>query len=623
MERGSVRVDPRTSWTSHLVRGAAHYTWSRLCRAVGTLLTLVSVVAWSSVSACSRDGRGGEAQQHARQSAQTGRPGNATSAVPRIIPSAPDSLSVIIERRMADSAPPANVTAHEWHHVQELYRAASYSPLWTDGNGLTVRAKSLILALANADDDGLSLAASPAATMDSAVSHTGGATAAAGADILLTSTFAWYAEDMIRGSVDPHKVQPEWHITVNDIDVGTALAGVLHAANFDSALTQLRPDQEGYAGLRRMLVRYRQIVASGGWPQVAGGPVLHVGDSTAAVPTLRRRLAVEGFLAAGAATDSQEYDSALAIAVATFQARHGLAVDSTVGPMTLESMNVTAEHRVLQIAANLERYRWLPHDLGGRYILVNIPGFHLAAYDQGKRVLEMKVVVGREYGGRATPIFSDSMSYVNFDPYWNVPTSIAQREILPKAYRDPSYLARNRFEIVRSFSPDATVIPVSSLSRPELAPGNFRYRIRQKPGPKNALGLVKFIFPNDYNVYLHDTPEDKLFSERVRAFSHGCIRVQHPAQLAAFVLGPQGWTEAQATSAMDANKWRRVDLTQKLPVYIAYFTTFERGGDLSFRPDLYSQDEPLIRALGSVMIQPGPSPIAGRLKELAGRIDRP
>lgn len=623
MERGCVRVDPRTSWTSHLVRGAAHYSRSRLSSTAGTRLALVAVVALSSVSACGRDARGEAGRQSARQLSQTPPHGDAISSAQRPHVAAPESLSVIIERRMADTARPASVTEHEWHHVQNLYRAASYAPLWTDGNGLTVRAKSLILVLAHADDDGLSLAASPAAAMDSAFSRTDGITAAADADILLTSTFAWYAEDMIRGSVDPRKVQPEWHITVNDIDVGTALADVLHAANFDSALAQLRPDQQGYAGLRQMLVRYRQIVASGGWPQVAGSPALHVGDSVTTVPTLRRRLAAEGLLVAGPAPDSQVYDSAVAVAVATFQTRHGLAVDSTIGPMTLASLNVTAEHRVLQIAANLERYRWLPHDLGGRYILVNIPGFHLAAYDKGKRVLEMKVVVGREYGGRATPIFSDSMSYVNFGPYWNVPSSIAQREILPKAFRDPSYLTRNRFEIVRRFSPDAVEIPVSSLSRSQLAPGNFRYQIRQKPGPKNALGLVKFMFPNDYNVYLHDTPEDQLFSERVRAFSHGCIRVQHPADLAAFVLAPQGWTAAQATSAMDADKWRRVDLSQKLPVYIAYFTAFERGGDLSFRPDLYSQDQRLIRALGAVIIQPGPSPIAEQLKALAGRIDHP
>lgn len=140
------------------------------------------------------------------------------------------------------------------------------------------------------------------------------------------------------------------------------------------------------------------------------------------------------------------------------------------------------------------------------------------------------------------------------------------------------------------------MISVSSLSRSELAPGNFRYRIRQEPGPKNSLGRVKFIFPNDYNVYLHDTPEDQLFGERVRAFSHGCIRVQEPAQLAALVLGPQEWTAPKATTAMDAGKWQRVDLSQKIPVYIAYFTTFERGGELSFRPDVYSQDKPLIAA---------------------------
>jgi murein L,D-transpeptidase YcbB/YkuD len=557
--------------------------------------------------------------------------GGATRTRARAIPPATaptaqraDSIRAAIREQVSDGAPPANITAHQWQHVQGLYRGASYAPLWIGDAGLLPRARSLIGALSRAGDDGMSTAAYPLAALDSAVGRLdvrASATnvgLAARADILLTSVFAAFGEHMLRGQIDPRRVQPAWHIAPADLDVDSALVRVLRAPVFESALVELRPEQRGYDALRESLARYRRIVAAGGWPRLAGDRTLRLGDTTTEVALLRRRLHAEGLLADAAPATSGAYDAALGRAVATFQARHGLEVDSVVGPATRRSLNVTAERRVAQIAANLERFRWLPHDLGGRYVLVNIPAFYLGAYDQGQPVLQMKVVVGRDYGGRATPIFSDSMSYLIFDPYWNVPESIAEREILPKATRDPSYLTRNRFEVVRGWGP-VTVIPTSSLSRSELAPGHFRYRLRQKPGPGNALGRVKFIFPNDYNVYLHDTPEDQLFSERVRAFSHGCIRVEKPAQLAAFVLGPQGWTATQAEAAMNAGMWRRVTLTRKLPVYIAYFTAFDRNGELAFRPDVYDQDDRLIRALGPVQLVPGASPAAERLARRATR----
>jgi L,D-transpeptidase YcbB len=535
-----------------------------------------------------------------------------------------DSIRAAIREQVTNAARPASLTEHQWRHVQGLYRDASYAPLWIGGAGLLPRARSLIAAVSRAGDDGMSTEEYPLAALDSAVERLDARASAtdvgmaARADVLLTSVFAAFGEHMLRGQIDPRRVQPAWHIAPADLDVDSALARVLRAPAFDAALVALRPEQRGYAALRESLARYRRIVAAGGWPALAGDGTIRVGDTTSEVAVLRRRLHVEGFLGDAAPSTNAAYDATLGGAVAAFQERHGLEVDSAVGPATRRSLNVTAERRVAQIAANLERFRWLPHDLGGRYVLVNIPAFYLGAYDQGQPVLQMKVVVGRDYGGRATPIFSDSMSYLIFDPYWNVPESIAEREILPKATRDPSYLTRNRFEVVRGWGP-VSVIPMSSLSRSDLAPGRFRYRLRQKPGPQNALGRVKFIFPNDYNVYLHDTPEDQLFSERVRAFSHGCIRVEQPEQLAAFVLGPQGWTAAQAAAAMNAGEWRRVDLTRKLPVYIAYFTAFDRRGELAFRPDVYDQDDRLIRALGPVRLVPGATPAAERLARRATR----
>lgn len=578
------------------------------------LLALIAVL--SPASAC---GRPSGQSAHRETATDAGTLASPSPSASRLDPARADSIGVVVRGRIADATRPAGVSEHRWQHVRRLYGANADGPLWMSDAGLSTRARALVDAVSHADEDGLSVAAYPLAALDSAVARGAAAArapaaSAADADILLTSTFVAYAEDMLRGQVDPRTVQPAWHIRTADVDIDSALARVMRAGDFGAALAALRPDLAGYDRLRQALGRYREIAAEGDWPRIPDGPTLRPGDTSAAVPVLRRRLAAEGYSSGDAVGDSSVYDAALAGAVADFQARHGLAADSALGPATRRSLGVSAAHRAMQIVANLERYRWLPHDLGGRYLLINIPAFYLGAFETGKPVLQMRVVVGRDYGGRATPIFSDSMSYAIFDPYWNVPASIARREILPQAYRDPSYLTRNGYEVVQGWGP-VRVIPLSQLSRSDLAPVNFRYRIRQKPGPRNALGRVKFIFPNDYNVYLHDTPESQLFGERVRAFSHGCIRVEKPAQLAAFVLGPQGWTTQQADSAMNAGRWRRVDLERKLPVYIAYFTAFARGSELAFRPDLYGQDDRLIRALGDIRVAPGAPDAAERLDQ--------
>lgn len=264
-------------------------------------------------------------------------------------------------------------------------------------------------------------------------------------------------------------------------------------------------------------------------------------------------------------------------AVAHFQARHGLAVDSIVGPATRRALNVSAEHRVRQIEASLERLRWLPPRLGERHIEVNIPAFQLDAYTEGKRVLSMPVVVGAEYQGRATPIFADTMRYVVINPYWNVPESIASSELWPKQRRDPSYFRRNGYEVVHA---------------------SWGTYVRQLPGPDNALGHIKFIFPNDFNVYLHDTPADALFGERVRAFSHGCVRVERPLALAQYVLGPQGWDSARVRDSIATARRERVDLQAGLPVYIIYLTaTPALDGTMTFRNDLYDYDAKLLDQL--------------------------
>jgi murein L,D-transpeptidase YcbB/YkuD len=402
-------------------------------------------------------------------------------------------------------------------------------------------------------------------------------------DVLLTAVYAGLAEQLLAGHVHPRRVSQSWYIDPREERVDSALALTLRAPRLDRAMDALRPHNDAYDALRRELERYRRLVAAGGWPRVEEkGPLLAAGDSAPArrLAALRERLRAEGLLDDGERPANRDtagvliYDSVLAGAIARFQARHGIVVDSTLGAETLASLNVPAEYRLAQIAANLERLRWLPRSLGTRYVLVNVPAFRLQAFDEGGEVLNMKVIVGAEYDGRSTPVFSDSMESVVFRPYWDVPKTIAENEIWPEAEADPTYLDRNNYEVVDG----------------EEAP-----RVRQRPGPGNALGLVKFLFPNSFAIYLHDTPRDDLFEKDVRAFSHGCIRVERPMELAQYALGLSA--DSVRRLMQEGGDDRHVRVNPKIPVYIVYFTSYVRDGELYFGNDLYSRDDALVDAV--------------------------
>jgi murein L,D-transpeptidase YcbB/YkuD len=254
---------------------------------------------------------------------------------------------------------------------------------------------------------------------------------------------------------------------------------------------------------------------------------------------------------------------------------------------------VPAAYRLGQIAANLERDRWMPRALGSRYIIVNVPAFQLTAFDSGQKALEMKVIVGEEYEDKATPVFADSMETVVFRPYWNITPDIQAKETAPKIAANPGYMAANNLEYWK----DGGVT-----------------RIRQKPGPENSLGLVKFLFPNDFNIYLHDTPQKELFDKDVRAFSHGCIRVEKPVELAAWVLG---WDEGKVREAEQGKDNNWVKVAQKLPVYIEYGTAYVKDGQLYFGNDLYHRDDQLVKAMAQGAM---PSPRAVQALEALKRI---
>ena len=475
---------------------------------------------------------------------------------------------------------PETVGEEAWQHTQRLYKRYGQTPLWMAKDGLeNERAGALTNAVLNANADALKLDEYPISDLANALVELRRAAQPtaeqlADADVLLTATYASLGEDLLTGQVDPKSIAQSWHIDPEDENVDSALVRTLGRMPLDKAINAMRPSDPDYTGLQKELVRYRGLVAKGGWGLIPAGKALKTGDtdSPQRLAALRARLAAEG-IAVGAASAANVFDATLAAAVAQFQARHAIAVDSSLGTETLNSLNVPAAYRLGQIAANLERHRWMPRSLGSRYISVNVPAFHLEAFDKGEKALEMKVIVGQEYEDKATPVFSDSMETVVFRPYWNITPDIQAKEIEPKIASNPGYMEAENLEYYKDGG--AT-------------------RIRQKPGPKNSLGFVKFLFPNDFNIYLHDTPNRELFGKDVRAFSHGCIRVEKPAELAQWVLG---WDAGRVQQAMDQGTDNTpVKLPRKLPVYITYGTAYMRDGVLSFGNDLYHRDDKLVQA---------------------------
>jgi murein L,D-transpeptidase YcbB/YkuD len=399
-----------------------------------------------------------------------------------------------------------------------------------------------------------------------------------------------YASDLADGLSDLARADKSWKIRPEKFDPLQHLEKALDKNDIKASLLDLTPHVPEYQRLRDALAAHRAQLANGGWPKVPSMK-LKPGTRSPHVAALATRLKASGdFRGSVPAGGSGVYTEDLQEAVKAFQQRHGLADDGVVGPEVVAAMNVPLETRISQITMNMERWRWLPRELGDRYILVNIPEMRLDVYEGTNVPLTMRVVVGKQ--DTQTPIFNGEMSYLVFSPYWNVPESIAMEETLPALMADPDFLARNNMEVVdKSGNPvDPTTV---DLSDPEA------YRFRQRPGTDNSLGLVKFMFPNQFNVYLHDTPADSLFERTTRSFSHGCVRVEDPVALAQYVLRDQGeWTRERIDEAMHAGEEKHVKLKEPLPVYLGYWTARVRPDNtVQFRSDVYQIDRRLTTLL--------------------------
>ena len=416
-----------------------------------------------------------------------------------------------------------------------------------------------------------------------------------------------YLHDLHRGRVDPRSLG--FRVQQRKSEVPD-FAVLLHAAVVERRLPQaaadLRPRLRQYGMVREALARYRALAAdtsSGPLPSIAPARSLKTGDAYAGAGALQLRLAALGDLAVDAEPPGDRYAAALVDGVKRFQARHGLEADGALGSTTLAALNVPLAQRVQQLELALERLRWLP-DLGGQpFIGINIPMFRLWAWDPATpaaQQIEMGVVVGRALNTQ-TPVLMEEMRYLVFRPYWNVPRSIVRNELLPAIARDSGYLPRHDMEIVRGAGDAAQPAEASSSENLALLRQGV-LRVRQRPGPKNSLGLVKFIFPNDANVYLHDTPATQLFGRARRDFSHGCVRVERPVELARWVLKDQpAWTRVRIEAAMAGGASSRVDLVRPLPVILFYVTAMVTPADASLRfaQDIYGHDARLVKALAN------------------------
>ncbi|MGF2733632.1 L,D-transpeptidase family protein [Marinobacter sp. DUT-1] len=420
-------------------------------------------------------------------------------------------------------------------------------------------------------------------------------------DLLFTDAFLLAASHLLEGKVNPQTIHAEWNASRQHQDLAVTLAETLRNDTIAATLDSLRPTHPAYAKLKEARNRLTPLLGHP-WLPIADGPSIHPGDQDPRLPEIRRRLTALGDIPAPAepetaATDPTLYSKDLDPVIPNFQARHGLEPDGTIGRKTLAAVNLMPVERIRQIDASLERWRWLPQSLGDDYVIVNIAGFGLQLVLDGREALRSRVIVGRPY--RQTPVFSDRIRYLVFNPTWTVPRKLMIEDLLPEIIRDPAYLDRQDISVYQGWGADRQKIDPAAIDWPSLSRDNFPYQLVQQPGPLNALGQVKFMFPNPYAVYLHDTPGQYLFGRQERSFSSGCIRVEKPMELAEQLLaGAPEWNRRIIDRLLEEKTPVTAILPEPIAIYIQYWTAWvDEAQRIQFRDDIYNRDFRLLAQL--------------------------
>jgi len=515
-------------------------------------------------------------------------------AAPAAAPGATGDCAPLLER-IASGRPAAGEPLHRPAGLAAFYEGRACRAAWLREGVPLPAAEQVLAAVRGADRDGLRPQRYHLAPIERLVRL---GVPSMELDLLLTDAFLDLAAHLAGGAVDPASLGEEWNIARPALDSVALLRRALDEGRVGEALAGLAPATPGYRGLRDELARLRAVAAAGGWPAVPPGPALRPGDRGPRVAALRDRLAASGELAPGAPGEAAAFDGGLADALRAFQLTHGLEPDAIAGRRTIASLNEPASRRALQAAVNLERLRWLPPDLGPRRLVVNIADFSLEVFEGGAKVLGMKVIAGRQ--ARRTPFFSGEITSVVLNPTWTIPRRIALEDELPKILEDRDWLVENDVRVYRREGEGWSETLPGEVQWVTLGPGRFPYRLVQQPGPRNALGRIKFQIPNPYDIYLHDTPSRELFELSERTFSSGCIRVQRPLELAELLLAPDPlWTRGAIEAGIAEGVTRKVPLAGPMPVFILYWTAWvDRSGVLQLREDVYGLDTPLGTALG-------------------------
>ena len=482
-----------------------------------------------------------------------------------------------------------------------IYSETGVQPFWVTGAGPTEKGEIILSYLKNSSQHGID----PSEYQVDRLLElwpTEDADQLAELDTILTYNLVKYVHDISYGQLKPLESDPTLFAEAGDRDFNPVLTmeHILATSDLDKFLAGLPPQHSHYQALKGALEYYRKMAEQGGWPTVPEGASLRPGDASERIKAVRQRLQITNpFLETPDDTHAAMYDPQLEQAVLAFQQQHGLETDGIIGKKTVAAMNISAMEKIDIIRINLARWRWHAHDLGERYVMVNIAGFNLKAFQGEDVVLDIPVIVGQEQ--HETPVFSDSIKYIDFNPFWNITPSIAKNEELPELRKNKNHLVDRHVRLFSSWRNDAieldsTAIDWHTVSRSQIA----GYKLRQDPGPWNALGKIKFVFPNQYAVYMHDTPAHNLFNRTQRDFSHGCIRVSDVLSLAIFLLKdqPDGWSPEEVKEIYHQDQRKVVRLSEYVPVHITYQTSWvDKSGTIHFNRDLYGRDTKLYKAL--------------------------
>ncbi len=481
--------------------------------------------------------------------------------------------------------------------IVDQYRTQNFKPIWLTDGTLGPRGREVLTLLSAAADEGLDPQAylpTGLATFDAPLPEQDAA-AMARLDIDLTAAALRYARDASGGQFDPnrlsryHDVKPGW------VPAGQAMKVLAWSPFAASYLRSLHPTHPAYDAMKKALAEARSATPVA-FSIIEDGPVVKKGSNDDRIPAVRERLAEWGYVAATAGeADPTLLDAELSVQLRLFQKASDIKVSGALGPQTVAALNTgRAQSDANTLLDNMERLRWLPRDLGNRYVFVNQPAFEAKVVENGRTIWETRVIVGKP--GTQTALFNDEMEYVVFNPSWGVPQSIIRNEYLPKLRRDPGYLDRMGFKVVNQ---NGKVVPSRSISWASYG-SKVPFGVHQPPGADNALGELKFLFPNSHDIYMHDTPNRELFDRDERALSHGCVRVQNPREFAAVVLG---WTPEEVNAHAETAKSETVRLKHKIPVHITYFTAWPGDdGRIRYYKDIYGRDATMQKARSAILV---------------------